>query len=156
MSELEKRDAVETEFVDAEKKEGTDQTSQTTEAKEPPKSEEKKPNPIIRGFKACGHGIASAGRATASFIRKHPYVAAGMSAVAGYGLKWGLDILLDSKGEAPAAEPVSLPEPEPVPVMPEPVFEPEPEPEPTVTFSVPDDTPEPAPEPIEPGVSVEE
>ena len=120
MSEEMKKNAMETEFVDEETKQ------ETTEApkEEAPKTEEKKQetekvNPVVKVFTAIGNGIAKTGSAIGGAIKKHPFIASGVSGLIGYGVKAGLDYLRDQansseKVEEPSvpSEPLCLPETE--------------------------------------------
>ena len=121
MSEEMKKNAVETEFTDDEQK----QETETTEApkEEAPKTEEKKQetekvNPVVKVFTAIGNGIAKTGSAIGGAIKKHPFIASGVSGLIGYGVKAGLDYLRDQASseevEAPSvpSEPLCLPETE--------------------------------------------
>lgn len=122
MSEEMKKNAVETEFTDDEQK----QENETTDApkEEAPKTEEKKQetekvNPVVKVFTAIGNGIAKTGSAIGGAIKKHPFIASGVSGLIGYGVKAGLDYLRDQatsseEVEAPSvpSEPLCLPETE--------------------------------------------
>lgn len=134
MSEEMKKNAVETEFTDEQKQE-----TETTEApkEEAPKTEEKKQepekvNPVVKVFTAIGNGIAKTGSAIGGAIKKHPFIASGVSGVIGYGVKAGLDYLRD---QATSSEEVEAPS------VPDPISLPEPETEEPTTFELPEETP---------------
>lgn len=116
------------------------------EPKEAPKDEPKKEESeqkeffLIRGAKAIGHGIGSAGRAVGGFIKKHPYISTATGTALGFAAKMGLDYLMDNHSEANPVETSEeeqaiLPEPEEPDYeeYEEPEIESEPETEPTMS-----------------------
>ena len=97
----------------------TKEVKETDEKKgEDSKKEEeaKKEWAIIRWGRAIGKGVSSAFGAVNGFVKKHPYVTAGMSAAAGYGAKMLVDHFVgndsDDSDDVPEVEVPMLPEPE--------------------------------------------
>ena len=78
--------------------------------------EAKKEWAIIRWGRAIGQGVSKSFHAVNGFVKKHPYITAGMSAAAGYGAKMLVDHFVggdsDETDTAPEVEVPMLPEPE--------------------------------------------
>ena len=91
--------------------------AETKKGEDSKKEEEaKKEWALIRWAKAIGHGVNSAFGAVNGFVKKHPYVTAGMSAAAGYGAKMLVDHFVgndsDDSDDVPEVDVPMLPEPD--------------------------------------------
>lgn len=91
--------------------------AETKKGEDAKKEEEaKKEWAIIRWGRAIGQGVSKTFHSVNGFVKKHPYLTAGVSAAAGYGAKMLVDHFVggdsDETDDVPEVEAPMLPEPE--------------------------------------------
>ena len=90
--------------VETEEEVKVEEKTETAKVEEP-----KKEFWLIRGAKAAWHGVKNVGHAINTGVHSHPYVAATITGVVGYGVKTVVDLIGGKSAEA-TEEDNSLPE----------------------------------------------